>query len=406
LEGLEIHVSRRKDGEPEEQGKEPAGSQGSESPDFVIEELIADGTRLRILPKDPGKEPLEFDLKSLRMESVALVRPMHFVAELTNAKPPGLIQTEGDFGPWSKDDPGLTPVKGEYTFDHADLGDFKGIGGILSSVGRYEGELARIVVDGTTDTPDFHVDIAGHPVHLKTEFHAIVDGTNGDTLLEPVIATWEKSTVTARGGVYGMPGMKGKTVRLDVDVDDGRIEDMMKFAIKSDQPILQGPIRYQAKLEIPPGKDLRVVEKLKLDGQFKVSQGKFTSDEVKQRLGSLSNKAQGEPDAPVDEEIASDFSGHFRLDSGLLFLPDLAFQLPGANVRLKGSYHLISEKVDFEGVLRLDAKVSETTTGIKSFFLKLADPLFNKNGGSEIPIKIQGQRSDPKYGVNIGEVLK
>jgi len=35
------------------------------------------------------------------------------------------------------------------------------------------------------DTPNFSLGIGRNAVHLKTEFTAIVDGTNGDTLLEP-----------------------------------------------------------------------------------------------------------------------------------------------------------------------------------------------------------------------------
>ncbi len=79
-------------------------------------------------------------------------------------------------------------MKGDYSFSNADLSTIKGIGGILSSTGRYSGTLGGIVVDGTTDTPDFRLSISGHPVPLHTEFHAIVDGTDGDTYLQPVKA--------------------------------------------------------------------------------------------------------------------------------------------------------------------------------------------------------------------------
>jgi hypothetical protein len=400
LDELVVQIDRSKPKEPKKERK-------SGSPKFVIDELTADGTTLIIHPKHTWKEPLQYDLKSLRMRDVGLDDPMQFVSVLTNAKPPGLIHTTGTFGPFDVDEPGDTPLRGDYKFDNADLGDFKGIGGILSSKGTFEGQLARIIVDGTTDTPDFHVDVSGNKVHLKTNFHAIVDGTDGDTFLDPVTATFENSKIVVRGGVYNIRGVKGKTIRLDVDVEDGRIEDMMTFAIKSEQPILMGPIRYTAKMEIPPGKE-RVVSKLKLDGVFKVPDGRFTGREVREKLGSMSNKAQGEPEAPVPQQTATSFSGHFQLDDGLLALPDLAFDIPGAQVRLKGSYNLLSEMVDFQGVVRMQARVSETTTGAKSFLLKLVDPLLKgKNGqGSEIPVTIKGHRSKPDYGLDIGKVLK
>jgi len=59
---------------------------------------------------------------------------------------------------------------------------------MLSSVGEFTGQLNNIVVDGTTETPDFSLDTANHPMPLHTKFHAVVDGTNGDTYLQPVDA--------------------------------------------------------------------------------------------------------------------------------------------------------------------------------------------------------------------------
>ena len=61
------------------------------------------------------------------------------------------------------------------------------------------------------------------------------------------------------------------------------------------------------------------------------------------------------------------------------------------------------ETLDFKGSLLLDAKISQTQTGIKSVLLKLIDPLFKKKhgSGSAIPIKIvrhpQGAVVRPRY---------
>src|SRR6185295_1366625 len=109
---------------------------------------------------------------------------MAFDATLTNAVPPGEIVTKGNFGPWHRDDPGLTPVDGAFTFDRADLSVFKGIRGILSARGTFGGTLGRLDIHGETDTPEFTVTLSGHPIPLHANYHAIVDGTNGDTILE------------------------------------------------------------------------------------------------------------------------------------------------------------------------------------------------------------------------------
>ena len=57
--------------------------------------------------------------------------------------PPGEIATEGTFGPWDREEPGRSPLGGTFWFDRADLSVFKGISGILSSAGSFEGELAQ-----------------------------------------------------------------------------------------------------------------------------------------------------------------------------------------------------------------------------------------------------------------------
>jgi len=56
--------------------------------------------------------------------------------------------------------------------------------------------------------------------------------------------------------------------------------------------------------------------------------------------------------------------------------------------------------------MQMQAKVSETTTGVKSFFLKLVDPLFKgKHGGSAIPIKISGRHDYPQVGLDVKRVV-
>ena len=67
-------------------------------------------------------------------------------------------------------------------------------------------------------------------------------------------------------------------------------------------------------------------------------------------------------------------------------------------IHLDGTYNLPDETLDFQGELRMQAKLSQTVTGAKSFFLKFADPFFKKEGaGSVVPIRITGTRDDPKF---------
>ena len=55
----------------------------------------------------------------------------------------------------------------------------------------------------------------------------------------------------------------------------------------------------------------------------------------------------------------------------------------------------------------MQATISEAAGGgVKGFFLKAVDPLFRKPGaGAEIPIRIRGFRSEPKFGLDVGKAL-
>ena len=133
LEGLEIQTPPRSAGGA---AMHSAGAPGDSSPKFVLDEVIADSAVLSTMPSDPTKDPLVFQLRELNMRSVGIGQPMTFHVKLENAKPPGLIHSDGQFGPWNSTQPSDTPVSGNYTFRDADLGVFKGIAGTLSSDGQ------------------------------------------------------------------------------------------------------------------------------------------------------------------------------------------------------------------------------------------------------------------------------
>lgn len=403
LEGLEIHIARKPETDekaPEEKKHRSDGENRPKYP-FVIEHIEADGALLRILPKNPAKDPLVFELSELRMESVGIDQPMKFHTLLTNDTPPGLIHSTGDFGPWRVDDPGLTPVSGEYIFREADLSVFRGVSGILSSEGSYDGVLQRIQVRGQTDVPDFRVSKGGKPVHMTTRFEAVVDGTNGDTLLQPVEASFLKTKLIARGGITKRPGQKGKTVSLEVTVDNGRIEDILHLVLKAEAP-LTGALKMKTAFEIPPGnKD--VIEKLQLKGKLQIDATRFTSVNIQEKLATLSRRSRGKSEEQASASVASNLLCDFVLADSAANFSLVSFSVPGALVDLIGFYQLDRENLDFRGHLKMDAKLSQTTTGWKSILLKPVDPFFRKDGyGAVIPIKVTGTRDQPKWGLNLG----
>jgi hypothetical protein len=81
--------------------------------------------------------------------------------------------------------------------------------------------------------------------------------------------------------------------------------------------------------------------------------------------------------------------------------------VPGARIALDGGYDLGNGALDFTGTLRMDATVSQAVGGFKSIFIKPFDGLFRKNGaGAVLPIKIGGTRDAPKFGLDVGKVIK
>jgi hypothetical protein len=366
----------------------------------LIDEIVSDDAELRLLPKSADKDPHVFAIHRLVMHSVGLDRPAAFTAQLTNAIPPGEIDTKGSFGPWSPDDPGQTPLAATYTFDKADLGVFKGISGTLSSQGNFGGVLEKIEVEGRTSTPDFTVKVGGHPLALDTTFSATVDGTNGDTLLHPVTAHLLNTVIVAQGGVVKSPDKQGRMIELDVTVNQGRLEDLMRLAVKADKPPMTGGITFHTKFDLPHEKG-GIVDRLNLNGKFDVAQGQFTNPDVTGKIKTLSRKGQGKPEDEDAGSSVSELKGNFVLDNGVLTFRGLTFSVTGAEVLLNGKYALEKEDLDFHGKLRMKAKLSQTMTGAKSFILKAFDPFFRKNGQTELPIKITGTREHPSFGLDL-----
>lgn len=380
-----------------------------------VGKILVSHAMLYIENGKPNKVPLQFIIDKIQLRSVGDGRPMQFRTTLINPKPVGKIESTGDFGPFNAESPGDTPVRGHYTFSHADLNTIKGLGGMLSSEGDYQGELDSIVVDGRTSTPNFSLDSANHPVPLNTKFHAIVDGTNGDVHLQPVDAWLQQTHIVAQGDVVRMAGAPGREVRLNVTIDPGRMQDLLLLAVKTMPPVMNGQVRIHTNFDLPPG-PASVTSKLRLDGSFIVEDAHFTNPKVQSKIDQLSLRGQGkadlakkESDAMKDGNVAggvaanvpSEMRGKFSFDNAKLSISTLNFRIPGADVALNGTYSLDGQIFDFTGTARLDAHVSQLVTGWKSWLLKPVDPFFAKNGaGTQVPIKITGTRSEPQVGLD------
>jgi len=224
LEGLVLVIPpRSKQAVANQPQRQQPQQQEASTTTFVLDEILAADAVLKIVSSNPQKPPHEFDIHKLKMESVGVGQPMSFQVTLTNPVPVGQIQSKGLFGPWNSSEPSLTPVSGSYRFANADLSTIRGLGGTLTSLGKYDGVLSEIKVQGETDTPDFDLGISGNRVPLKTQFSAVVDGVSGDVLLQRVNAQLLGSKILARGRVARVPEGKGRFILLDVTAGPARL---------------------------------------------------------------------------------------------------------------------------------------------------------------------------------------
>ena len=374
-----------------------AGAAAEPTTSVVIDRLDVKKTTLLILPKDKAKKPLRFDIHDLKLQSAGSDQAMKYVCRLINPSPPGEIRSSGSFGPWNSGEPGDTPLSGDYTFDHADLGVYSTVAGILQSTGRFEGELDSITARGEAYVPDFRLKRSGNAVPLRTKYEVLVDGTNGNTTLKPVEAVLGSTRFTTSGVVFKNDGDRHRSIKLDVNMPQGRMKDILRLAMKG-EPFMEGTLNLKTMIAVP-NLDGKVKDKLRLDGSFDITEAHFLKSTIQDKIDTLSRRGQGQPRNEQIDEVISRMKGSFKLDGSLITFRELTFGVTGADVALAGSYDLNADVLDFHGALQLQAKVSQTVTGWKHWALKPVDRFLSKNGaGTYVKIQVVGNSKAPQFG--------
>ena len=376
---------------------------------FVVGRMECDGARLRLETDRPGRLPMDLSVERLRLTRTDTGGAMAFEASLTNPKPAGHVSTAGTVGPWTTADPGETSIAGQFRLEKADLGTIRGIAGTLDGAGQFEGTLRQLHVAGETRTPDFRLAHFGTALPLTARYKAIVDATTGDTWLNQVEARLGHSRLNATGSIVrgtadGKPS--GREVSLAVQVDEGRIEDFLRLASRSGEPLLTGELRMKTRFDLPPGEG-QIHERMRLKGSFEVADAVFTSPGIQSRIAELSHRGQGihgPTTASTDADpVQSRLAGSFTVADGTVSLPDLAFIVPGATIALSGKYGIEGGTLDFAGKARLAATVSQMVGGWKGALLKPLDRAFSRHGaGTEIPLTVTGTREQPVFGADLG----
>jgi hypothetical protein len=410
VDGLEVNFPPKDPKTGKRPLPKPAGDGDSDAGDgsegLVVKRLTATNMRLAIIPRESGKNPKVWDVYELEMKNLRSREPATFTASLDNPIPQGKIESTGTFGPWQSDEPGDTPIAGDYTFA-ADFGTIKGLSGNLNAVGKMDGTIEQIRTTGQTRTDNFGLtELDGTTLPLSTSYEALVDGTKGDVELRRVDVHLGKSEFIARGVVEGTKGIKGKRVVLNVKSQNANLGELLRFVSKAAQPPAYGNLVIDTAFDLPQGKE-PVLTRVRLEGSVRAERVTFTNDAVQDKIDELSRRGQGKPtDAGIDE-VASRLSSKFALKNGEFTYQTLTFNVQGADVQLNGTHSLRSKSLNLAGEVKLTATVSQLVTGYKSWLLKPFDPLFKKNGaGTRLVIRVEGTQDQPKVGLEIGKTLR
>lgn len=381
-DGVRIHVPRG--------GANLQSKSGSEDATLMIQAFQLQNATVEVDGEGQEKRPLTFLIREALLRDLASGRSVPFTVSLRNPLPPADIKLQGWIGPRrdARDSMRNTPISGSAVMERGDLSTFKSLAGILSAQVNFSGTLARLAVSGATQSPDFEVKKSGHQIPLNTQFRGTVDLNSGDVFLPSLRAWLGKTYLDAVAEITGFP----KSVKLDVKQGVGQVQDLILLFSKAPHSAIAGPIRFQTSIVLPPEKR-PFKQRVQLTGNFNIDPATFTSPTTRAHVDQLSERARGEKDknGAQDEEVLSHLSGHVSLENGVSHFSDVSFLVPGATAMGHGTYNLMNKRVDFHGKMRMRAKVSQATTGVKSFLLKFLDPFFKKkHAGAEVAVSMQG----------------
>lgn len=385
----------------------PTGHTHGQHGDFFLAQLTATASELVIQNADPQKYPLTFHLARLVLDDPDSSKPMHFDLVLANPLPLGAIHAHGTIGAFNPQRPRETQLSGRFDFAEANLAAINGVRGHLHGQGTLAGSLGLLIVEGDAATPDFGLAPGLLDTALTSHFHATADALTGEFQLSPVTAHLLGTDITATGRITRIPA--GHDIAVETDLH-GRAEDLLELLSPTrTPPLFRAALADRGPLHIAPGR-ARMLEKLQSTGSATLTGLRWSDHQIQQRIDDLSLRAQdhapeaAEGRAPIAPSTLSD---NFQLHDGLLSLSAIDYRLPGATIRMDGTYNLPEETLDFHGILRTAARASHMTTGIKSLLLKPLDVFLSKPGtGMQLPVSLTGHKSDLQLGLDLDHLFR
>src|SRR4051794_3685021 len=204
----------------------------------------------------------------------------------------------------------------------------------MSSSGDFKGRLRDIDVHGTSDVPELKGSGSSHPTQLAVAYHATVDGTNSDTVLNEVTAHFEHTVAGFKGSIEERKSASGKVASIDLWTDTGRIEDILRLFTSDARAPMSGAFSFRGHTELPPSSE-PFLRKLKLTGDFGISGGTFVNlkietDLTRLRDSSFEKSHRGSGAEQPNDRALSDLNGHASAADGTATLSGVSFAIPGA----------------------------------------------------------------------------
>jgi hypothetical protein len=387
LEGLSVHMPN---------GTVPTSPARRRWLTPTIDEIVTDHATIEV-------GALHFQIADLRVTNFSFNHAAGFSATLVNSEPRAEAQVRGHIGPWNGPDPRLTPLSGTYRLPNCDLATLPGLKGILSSRGRFAGVFQRARIAGDADVDGFSLSSSGRTEPVYAKFQAAIDAVEGSAAIDSISGSLQNSAFSGSGLARNIQDDGLREIAMDVSMPQGRLEDVLPLGVPAKSSPVVGSLVVHATLSIQPGQR-DILSRLRMVADFMAANARFSSLDLREKLRNASRKAQGHPNDKAAGSSSLNMQGQVTLANGVAQFSNLDLDLEGASASLNGSYQLASERLDLHGEVLMDAKLSQTATGATAMLLKVAEPLFrSKRGGSRVPIKIGGTRSDPQFGIGLGK---
>jgi hypothetical protein len=384
----------------------PQGSAKNFSgPDTKIERFVVHNSILEVRREKDG--PLVFRIKQLEIRNLHKGEAMTYAVDLQNAIPTGHVRARGSMGPMNAKNFGLTPLSGNFAFTEINLHEVGDIGGRLDTRGEFKGILRDLQVETNGVTNNFSV-TDGKPSPIDGTMRCRLNGSNGDLDIQSIDLKTGRTDIHVTGNIKSGAGV----TNLDISVDHGHAEDVMRPFIHNEVPI-EGPVSIKAHAYLgPPGHGF--MERLRLKGSLDVPSEKLTDKKTEKSLSAFSERALGKskPNTGVEadnesaekaRDVLSLLKGPATIENGVASTPGLTFRVAGAEAILHGTFRFHDEAAHLTGTLKMKTDISHTTTGFKAFLLKPLAPFFKKKHvGAVIPIAVTGTPGHYRVTQDIG----